>query len=105
MGHLFLVIKKIYALKAEALLKLNRHQEADEVLTKGPNFSVDESTKFFGPIGQASLLVIRAQVDMAAGRLVTDLLCTIICFAIILNFQSDNDMRLGTNCISSQSIW
>ncbi|XP_017244478.1 inactive TPR repeat-containing thioredoxin TTL3-like isoform X2 [Daucus carota subsp. sativus] len=58
----------IYALKAEALLKLNRHQEADEVLTKGPNFSVDESTKFFGPIGQASLLVIRAQVDMAAGR-------------------------------------
>ncbi|KAK1361710.1 DnaJ isogeny subfamily C member 7 [Heracleum sosnowskyi] len=58
----------IYALKAEALLKLNRHQEADEVLTKGPNFSVDESTKYFGPIGQASLLVIRAQVDLTAGR-------------------------------------
>ncbi|XP_074332521.1 inactive TPR repeat-containing thioredoxin TTL3-like [Apium graveolens] len=58
----------IFALKAEALLKLNRHQEADEVLTKGPNFTVDESTKYFGPIGQASLLVIRAQVDMTAGR-------------------------------------
>lgn len=58
----------ILGLKAEALLKLNRLQEADEALSKGPNFDADEVIKFFGPIGQATLLVIRAQVDMAAGR-------------------------------------
>ncbi|XVE83161.1 hypothetical protein DITRI_Ditri16bG0065400 [Diplodiscus trichospermus] len=59
---------QIYGLKAEALLKLHRHQEADEALLKGPNFKVDDCTKYFGPIGNASLLVVRAQVDMAAGR-------------------------------------
>ncbi|GLU13130.1 hypothetical protein SLE2022_297760 [Rubroshorea leprosula] len=61
---------QIYALQAEALLKLHRHQEADEALAllKGPNFSVDDCTKFFGPIGNANLLVVRAQVDMAVGR-------------------------------------
>ncbi|XP_021274467.1 inactive TPR repeat-containing thioredoxin TTL3 [Herrania umbratica] len=59
---------QIYALKTEALLKLHRHQEADEALSKGPNFNVDDCTKYFGPIGNASLLVVRAQVDMAAGR-------------------------------------
>ncbi|XVF15166.1 hypothetical protein REPUB_Repub09cG0126800 [Reevesia pubescens] len=59
---------QIYALKAEALLKLHRHQEADEALLKGPNFNTDDCTKYFGPIGNANLLVVRAQVDMAAGR-------------------------------------
>lgn len=59
---------KIYALQAEALLKLNRHQEADEALSRGPNFEVDACSKFFGPIGNANLLAIRAQVDMVAGR-------------------------------------
>ena len=66
---MFLFVK-IYALKAEALLKLHRHQEADEALLKSPNFNVDDCTKYFGPIGNANLLVVRAQVDMAAGRLV-----------------------------------
>lgn len=59
---------KIYSLQAEALLKLNRHQEADAVLQTSPGFSVDDCTKFFGPYGNANLLIIRAQVDMAAGR-------------------------------------
>ncbi|TQD91727.1 hypothetical protein C1H46_022687 [Malus baccata] len=60
---------QIYALQAEALLKLNRHKEADEALSRGPNFDVDACTKFFGPIGNANLLATRAQVDMVAGRL------------------------------------
>ncbi|PQQ10306.1 inactive TPR repeat-containing thioredoxin TTL3 [Prunus yedoensis var. nudiflora] len=60
---------QIYALQAEALLKLNRHQEADEALSRGPNFEVDACSKFFGPIGNANLLATRAQVDMVAGRL------------------------------------
>ncbi|KAJ6677995.1 hypothetical protein OIU85_008566 [Salix viminalis] len=59
---------QIYALQAEALIKLHRHQEADEALQKGPNFDVDACTKFFGPIGNANLLMVRAQVDMAIGR-------------------------------------
>ncbi|XP_062083207.1 inactive TPR repeat-containing thioredoxin TTL3-like [Humulus lupulus] len=59
---------QIYALQAEALLKLHRHQEADTALLRGPKFDVDECTKVLGPIGSASLLVIRALVDLASGR-------------------------------------
>lgn len=59
---------QIFALKAEALLKLQRLQEADDTLKSGPKFDDDDCTKFFGPIGFATILVIRAQVDMAAGR-------------------------------------
>ncbi|KAI3462057.1 hypothetical protein Pfo_018720 [Paulownia fortunei] len=58
----------IFALKTEALLKLNRHQEAIQTMANGPNFDIDECTKFFGPIGSASLLLIHAQVDMVEGR-------------------------------------
>ncbi|KAG7983155.1 hypothetical protein I3843_04G090600 [Carya illinoinensis] len=60
---------QIFAFQAEGLLKLRRHQDADETLLKGPNFEADACTRFLGPIGSAYLLVIRAQVDMAAGRL------------------------------------
>ncbi|GFP99641.1 inactive tpr repeat-containing thioredoxin ttl3 [Phtheirospermum japonicum] len=58
----------ILALKAEALMKLNRHQEAIETIAGGPNFDMDECTKLFGPIGSATLLVIHAQVHMIEGR-------------------------------------
>lgn len=51
-------------------MKLHRHQDADEAMLKGPNFELDACTRFLGPIGSANLLVIRAQVDMVAGRLV-----------------------------------
>ncbi|KAL4291652.1 hypothetical protein GQ457_14G003040 [Hibiscus cannabinus] len=59
---------QIFALKAEALLKLQRHQDADEALLGGPNFNADDLNKYYGPVGNANLLVVRAQVDMAAGR-------------------------------------
>ncbi|TVU28571.1 hypothetical protein EJB05_20093, partial [Eragrostis curvula] len=61
---------QVMALQAEALLRLQRHDEADAVFTgpSAPRFSVDESTKFFGTIGHAYVLIIEAQVDMAAGR-------------------------------------
>ncbi|CAJ2667820.1 unnamed protein product [Trifolium pratense] len=59
---------QIFALQAEALIKLRRHQDADNVMSKCPNFDVDDCTKFFGPIGNANLLATRAQVDLAAGR-------------------------------------
>lgn len=62
---------KIFALQAEAYLKLHRPQDAVTALTNGPNFDPNQCTKLLGPAGNAMLLVIRAQVDMAAGRLVS----------------------------------
>lgn len=62
------MLMKIYALKVESLLKMNRHNEAERTWTSGPKFQVDEFTKYFGPIGLATLLVVRAQVDLVAGR-------------------------------------
>ncbi|BAS80968.1 Os02g0753500, partial [Oryza sativa Japonica Group] len=59
---------QVMALQAEALVKLSRHDEADAVLGGAPRFGVDESTKFFGTVAHAYVLMIRAQVDMAAGR-------------------------------------
>ncbi|XP_050204830.1 inactive TPR repeat-containing thioredoxin TTL3 [Mercurialis annua] len=59
---------QMYALQAEAFIKLHRHQEADEALAKGPNFDVDDCTQYFSPIGNANLLIVRAQVYMAVGR-------------------------------------
>ncbi|CAI9753155.1 unnamed protein product [Fraxinus pennsylvanica] len=58
----------IFSLKAEALLKLHKHQEADETMAKGPNFDIDECIKFFGPVGSTSLLLVHAQVNMVVGR-------------------------------------
>ncbi|OUZ99308.1 Tetratricopeptide repeat-containing domain [Macleaya cordata] len=59
---------QIFTLQAEALLKLHKHQEADATLSKAPKFDIDDCTKFFGPVSNANLLLIRAQVDMAVGR-------------------------------------
>ncbi|RDY07616.1 Inactive TPR repeat-containing thioredoxin TTL3, partial [Mucuna pruriens] len=59
---------QIFALQAQALLKLRRHQDAETTMSKGPNFDADECTKFFGPIGSANLLVTQARVYLAAGR-------------------------------------
>ncbi|GAB2283418.1 hypothetical protein Dimus_017933 [Dionaea muscipula] len=58
----------MFALQAEALLKLHRHEDADITLSKSPQFDIDQCIKFFGPAGSTALLVIRAQVDVAAGR-------------------------------------
>ncbi|KAG6514393.1 hypothetical protein ZIOFF_024746 [Zingiber officinale] len=59
---------QVFALRAEALLKLQRHDEADSIMSSAPRFGIDESTKFFGATANSYFLMIRAQVDMAAGR-------------------------------------
>ncbi|KAI3978516.1 hypothetical protein MKX01_015691 [Papaver californicum] len=59
---------QVFALKAESLLKLHKHEDADTELSKAPKFGIDDCTKFFGPVGNANLLVVRAQVDVALGR-------------------------------------
>ena len=67
----FLVVQiKIYAMQAEALLKLGRHQEAYTSIENGPNFDTELCTRFFGSAGSAYLLTIQAQVYMSAGRLI-----------------------------------
>ncbi|KAF6170825.1 hypothetical protein GIB67_015777 [Kingdonia uniflora] len=58
---------QIFTLQVEAFLKLHKHQDADTTLLNGPNFNFDDCTKFFGPIGNVNLLLIRAQVDMVTG--------------------------------------
>ncbi|KAL8231841.1 hypothetical protein R6Q57_001619 [Mikania cordata] len=60
---------QIYTLKAEGLLKLHRHHEAHQVLSNAPKFEIDDCTKFYGPMVHATMLLIRAQVDLAVGRM------------------------------------
>ncbi|KFK28199.1 hypothetical protein AALP_AA8G485200 [Arabis alpina] len=59
---------QVYALQAEALLKTHRHEEADDALSRCPVFDVDISTRYYGPVGYAGFLVVRAQVHLACGR-------------------------------------
>ncbi|KAJ8647133.1 hypothetical protein MRB53_000156 [Persea americana] len=59
---------KVFASEAEALLKLCKHEEADSTLSRAPVFNTDASTKFFGAASNAYFFLIRAQVDMGAGR-------------------------------------
>lgn len=58
----------MFASQAEALLKLQRHQEANAAFIKAPAFEVDASTMFFGPAVTAYVLSVQAQVHMAVGR-------------------------------------
>ncbi|KAH9310111.1 hypothetical protein KI387_038022, partial [Taxus chinensis] len=60
---------QVFASKAEALLKLHRLDEADAVLTSSDKAaSVSQSTRFHGIVGDAYLLLVRVEVDMALGR-------------------------------------
>ncbi|POO04016.1 N-terminal acetyltransferase A, auxiliary subunit [Trema orientale] len=58
----------LYALQAEALLRLLRHEEAYATYQKGPNFSIHVCTNFFGMASSAYLLMIGSHVYLAAGR-------------------------------------
>ncbi|KAI5589082.1 hypothetical protein BDE02_05G138000 [Populus trichocarpa] len=59
---------QVFAMQAEALLRLHRHQEAYTAYQKRPNFSVESCAKLFGLTIASYLLVIGAKVYMAAGR-------------------------------------
>ncbi|GKV44037.1 hypothetical protein SLEP1_g51269 [Rubroshorea leprosula] len=59
---------QIFALQTEALLNLQRHQEACEVYSKGPDFAIESCTKLFGLATSSYLLMIRAQVFLVTGR-------------------------------------
>ncbi|MQM02083.1 hypothetical protein Taro_034842 [Colocasia esculenta] len=59
---------QVFASQAEALLKLQRHEDADAVFIDVPTFDVDACTKFFGPAANAYILSVRAEANMAVGR-------------------------------------
>ncbi|XP_049349545.1 inactive TPR repeat-containing thioredoxin TTL3-like [Solanum verrucosum] len=59
---------QIFAMRAEALIKLHRHEEAYTIIQKGPNFKTCLSTRIFGSAKTAYLLTIRAQVYTLVGR-------------------------------------
>lgn len=61
---------QIYALQAEALLKLHRHQEAYASFRKRPNLDINPCIEFFGPDYCAYLLIIQAQLYMTMGRFI-----------------------------------
>ncbi|KAK7399535.1 hypothetical protein VNO78_10720 [Psophocarpus tetragonolobus] len=59
---------QIFALQAEAFLKLRRHHQAEATMSKGSKFDVEMCTKFFGPICHANFLLIQTRVYLATGR-------------------------------------
>ncbi|XP_077228242.1 TPR repeat-containing thioredoxin TTL1-like [Tasmannia lanceolata] len=63
---------QLFALRAEALLKLHQLEEADSVLSSIPKFEPSPpswlQTKFFGMLCDSYPLFVRAQVEMAFGR-------------------------------------
>lgn len=67
---LFLLLVKIYAMQAEALMELRRHEEAYKVIQEGPNFEMEICTKFLGSAEIAKIMITRTKVYIAAGRLV-----------------------------------
>lgn len=64
---------QVYALQTEALLKINKHQEACITYNKGPKFAIESCINFFGLTVSAYLLMIKALVNMVSGRLVEEL--------------------------------
>ncbi|XP_060198846.1 inactive TPR repeat-containing thioredoxin TTL3-like [Lycium barbarum] len=59
---------QIFAMRAEALMKLYRHEEAYTTIQKGPNFKTELYTRLFGSTKTAYLIIIRAQVYALVGR-------------------------------------
>ncbi|KAI9106743.1 hypothetical protein K1719_022271 [Acacia pycnantha] len=59
---------QFYALQTEALLKLLKHEEASSTHEKMPKFELDWCIKIFGLPRTAYLLIVGAQVHLAAGR-------------------------------------
>ncbi|XP_050223120.1 TPR repeat-containing thioredoxin TTL1 [Mercurialis annua] len=59
---------QVYAMQAEALLRLHKHEEAYRAYRRGPSFSVESFTKCFGLPVATYLFTVGAQVYMAAGR-------------------------------------
>ncbi|KAL5997899.1 hypothetical protein ACLOJK_008833 [Asimina triloba] len=64
--------QQLFALRAEAFLKLRQLEEADSALSNIPKFEISTRTrsqsKFFGMIFDSYTFFVQAQVEMALGR-------------------------------------
>ncbi|XP_071712141.1 inactive TPR repeat-containing thioredoxin TTL3-like [Rutidosis leptorrhynchoides] len=58
----------VYAMQAEALLNLHRHDEAHLGFQNAPIIEVNISSKLFGSTVTTNFLMVQAQVYLAAGR-------------------------------------
>lgn len=63
---------QVLACKAEALLKLHKLQDAEMSLKAVSNLPFYSQIKFCGMVGEAYVLYVQSQVDMAMGRYVPD---------------------------------
>jgi hypothetical protein len=70
----FFSLLQVFAFKAEALLKLHRHEEADIVVSAAQKV---ETTlrKCRNVPADTTMLLVQSEIDMALGRSVFNLLC------------------------------
>lgn len=59
---------QIYALQSQALLHLQRHDEAYATFKRAPSFDMDFYTQLFGETKTTFLYLIKAQIYLATGR-------------------------------------
>ncbi|TMW98753.1 hypothetical protein EJD97_003519 [Solanum chilense] len=59
---------QLFAMRAEALMTLRRHEEAYTIIQKGPDFKTCLSTRIIGSAKTAYFLIIQAQVYTLVGR-------------------------------------
>ncbi len=70
----FSSLLQVFAFKAEALLKLHRHEEADTVVSAAQKV---ETTlrKCRNVPADTTMLLVQSEIDMALGRYIFNLLC------------------------------
>ncbi|KAH9626477.1 hypothetical protein KSS87_006437 [Heliosperma pusillum] len=90
---------QVYALEAQALLNLHRHDEAYLAFRRRPNFDMDSYTRLFGLENTIFIYLIEAQVYTAAGRFEDAI--TAAQNAAQLN---PNDMDIRTTVIKSRAM-
>ncbi|MCD9645048.1 hypothetical protein HAX54_033701 [Datura stramonium] len=59
---------QVFAMRAEALMKLHRHEEAYTTIQNGPDFKTELCACLFGSTKTAYSLIIRAEVYATVGR-------------------------------------
>lgn len=84
---------KVFAWQAEALLKLHKHDEAEAVLNGAPKFDTNASAKVFGAPVIGYILMIQAQVDMAAGRLATNFFSKFVLTGVLSLLEVKNEIE------------
>ncbi|KAI3460022.1 hypothetical protein Pfo_016685 [Paulownia fortunei] len=91
---------QIYAMKAEALMKLHRHQEAYTIIQNAPHFCIELYAGFLGSSATAGLLEGRALVYMANGRFED----AVSAIQQALQFDSSNSMNLTAERVRSVAL-